>query len=145
MQYMQYVWLGILIFAIVFEVAVPGLISIWFVPSALVAMLLVFFKVPVYLQIMVFLGISLILLVLSRTIWKSYLAPKNAEPTNADALIGKIGIVTEAIDNVDAVGEVKVNGQHWSARSKNGENIEKGVNVKILSIEGVKLICEKTN
>lgn len=140
---MQYVWLGILVFAIILEVAIPGLISIWFVPAALISMLLVFCNVPIYLQIIVFLGISLILIVLSRTIWKSYLAPKNAEPTNADALIGKVGIVTEAIDNVNAVGEVKVSGQHWSARSKNGESIDKGITVKILSIEGVKLICEK--
>ncbi len=143
MQYMMYAWLFILIFAIVLEVSVPGLISIWFVPAALVAMLLAFFEVPIYLQITVFFGIAIILIVMSRTLWKKYTAIKPIEPTNTDIIIGKTGVVTADIDNVKAVGEVLVKGQHWSARSLDGEPIEKGAMVKILSIEGVKVICER--
>ena len=139
---MQYVWLGILILAIIAEAVTAGLVSIWFVPSALAAMILASCNVPVYLQVTVFLGLSIILLIFSRTIWKKYTSFKPVEPTNADALIGQIGIVTEAINNIDASGEVKVNGQHWSARSQNGVPIEKDKHVRILSIEGVKLICE---
>lgn len=139
---MQYVWLGILILAIIAEAVTAGLVSIWFVPSALAAMILALCNVPVYLQVTVFLGLSIILLIFSRTIWKKYTSFKPVEPTNADALIGQIGIVTEAINNIDASGEVKVNGQHWSARSQNGVPIEKDKHVRILSIEGVKLICE---
>lgn len=141
---MQYVWLGVLIAALVLEAVTAGLFSIWFVPSALIAMILAICNVPLYLQLIVFFGLSIILIVLSRTIWKKYTAVKPLEPTNADALIGQIGIVTVAIDNVSAVGEVKINGQHWSARSKGGAPIEKDAHVKVLSIEGVKLICEKT-
>lgn len=140
---MQYVWLGILILAMIAEAVTAGLVSIWFVPSALAAMILALCNVPVYLQVIVFFGLSIILLIFSRTIWKKYTAIKPVEPTNADALIGQIGIVTEAIDNIDATGEVKVSGQHWSARSKNGALIEKDAHVRILAIEGVKLICEK--
>ena len=139
---MQYVWLGILILAIIAEAVTAGLVSIWFVPSALAAMILALCNVPVYLQVTVFLGLSIILLIFSRTIWKKYTSFKPVEPTNADALIGQIGIVTEAINNIDASGEVKVNGQHWSARSQNDVPIEKDKHVRILSIEGVKLICE---
>lgn len=140
---MQYVWLGILILAVIAEAATAGLVSIWFVPSALAAMILALCHVPMYLQVIVFFGISLMLLVFSRTIWKKYTAVKPVEPTNADMLIGQIGVVTEAIDNVNAVGEVKVSGQRWSARSKDGAPIEKDAHVKILAIEGVKIICEK--
>lgn len=140
---MQYVWLGVLIAAIIVEASTAGLFSIWFVPPALIAMVLAFCNVPLYLQITVFFGLSLLLIVFSRTIWKKYTAAKPLVPTNADALIGQIGIVTEQIDNVTAVGTVKVNGQVWSARSKNGESIEPDTHVKILAIEGVKLICEK--
>ena len=139
---MQYVWLGILILAIIAEAVTAGLVSIWFVPSALAAMILALCNVPVYLQVTVFLGLSIILLIFSRTIWKKYTSFKPVEPTNAYALIGQIGIVTESINNIDASGEVKVNGQHWSARSQNGVPIEKDKHVRILSIEGVKLICE---
>lgn len=140
---MQYVWLGVLVFSIILEVITAGLISIWFVPSALISMVLAVFKVDYYLQITVFLGLSIILLVFSRTIWKKYITIKPVEPTNADALIGKIAIVTELIDNVNSIGEIKVNSQTWSARSSNGAIIDVGEKVKVLSIEGVKLICEK--
>ncbi|MBQ8836984.1 MAG: NfeD family protein [Clostridia bacterium] len=140
---MQYFWLGVLIASLIVEAVIPGLISIWFVPSALVALVLAFFDVPVGVQTAVFLVMSIVLLVLSRTVWKKYISVKPTEPTNSDALIGKEAIVTEAIDNLSALGEVKIGGQHWSARSENGENIEVGAKVKVLSIEGVKLICKK--
>ena len=139
---MQYIWLGVLIFALVLEAFTAGLISIWFVPPALVAMVLALCNVPTYLQLVVFFGLSILFLIFSRTIWKKYTTLKPVEPTNADALIGKIGIVTAAIDNISAVGEVKVNGQHWSARSVDDAVIETGSHVEIISIEGVKLICK---
>ena len=142
---MQYVWLGILIAAIVIEASTAGLFSIWFVPPALIAMVLAFCNVPLFLQITVFLGLSLLLIVFSRTIWKKYTAAKPLIPTNADALIGDLGIVTERIDNIAAVGTVKIRGQVWSARSVDGAPIEADTHVKILAIEGVKLICEKNN
>lgn len=140
---MQYLWLLILVGAIVVEVMTAGLVSIWFVPAALVAMVLAFFNVPFYLQVVVFLGLSLILIVLSRTIWKKYTSVKPLEPTNTDVLMGQLAVVTETIDNVNALGEVKINGQRWSARSTDGSIIENGETVKVISIEGVKLICQK--
>lgn len=141
----QYVWLGILIAAIIVEISIPGLVSIWFVPAALISMILAVCNVPLYLQITVFLGISLILIIFSRTIWKKYISVKPVEPTNADAVIGKIALVTENINNITGEGEVKINGMRWSARSKDGNDIIQGEKVTVVSIEGVKLICEKEN
>ena len=141
---MQYIWLGVLITALIAEAVTAGLISIWFVPGALVSMILAFCKVPEYLQLVVFFGMSLIFLVLSRTIWKKYTAIRPVEPTNADALMGMTAVVTADIHNIDAVGEVKVSGQYWSARSvRDDETISVGTYVKVVAIEGVKLICEK--
>lgn len=139
---MQYVWLSVTIISLIVEALTAGLVSIWFVPSALVSMVLAFFGIPTYLQTVVFFGLSIILLVFSRTIWKKYTSFKPVESTNADALIGKIGIVTEAIDNINAKGSVKINGQYWSARSFDGSEIPADSKVEILSIEGVKLICK---
>ncbi len=142
---MQYVWLGVLIAAILVEAMTAGLFSIWFVPPALITMILAFFDVPMYLQLTVFFGLSILLIIFSRTIWKKYTTVKPVIPTNADALIGQVGIALETIDNVAAVGTVKVNGQTWSARTQSGETIPANSHVRILAIEGVKLICEKTN
>ena len=140
---MQYIWLGVLIAALIAEAVTAGLISIWFVPGALVSMILAFCKVQEYLQLVVFFGMSLIFLVLSRTIWKKYTAIRPVEPTNADALVGMTAVVTADIHNIDAAGEVKVSGQYWSARSvRDDEIISVGARVKVVAIEGVKLICE---
>lgn len=141
---MQYVWLGVLIAAIIVEAMTAGLFSIWFVPPALLSMILAFLDVPMYLQLTVFFGLSILLIVFSKTIWKKYTTIRPLEPTNADALIGQIGIVVEAIDNIAAVGTVKINGQVWTARTNDGLPIEKDARVKVLAIEGVKLICAKT-
>lgn len=51
-------------------------------------------------------------------------------------------MVTEAIDNLKAEGQVMVDGTPWTARSKNGDKIEEGKVVKVLAVEGVKLIVE---
>ena len=61
---MVYAWLAVMVIAIVVEVIVPGLVSIWFVPSALIAMLLSFLSVPVILQVTVFLITSVIFIFL---------------------------------------------------------------------------------
>ena len=139
---MQYFWLGILIVALIVEATTAGLLSIWFVPPALICTLLAFLNVPTYLQVVVFFGISIMLIVFSRTIWKKYTTFKPVEPTNADALIGKIGIVTSKINNINSEGEVKISGQYWSARSFDGSEIDAKTQVEIVSIEGVKLICK---
>lgn len=141
---MQYIWLCVVILSLAVEALTAGLLSIWFVPPALVSMILAFCGVPTYLQTVVFFGLSILLLVFSRTIWKKYTSFKPVESTNADALIGKIGIVTEAIDNINGIGSVKVSGQYWSARSFDGTEITENASVEILSIEGVKLICKPT-
>lgn len=141
---MQYIWLCVLIAAIVLEAVTVGLVSIWFVPGALTAMILAFLGVPTYLQLTVFFGLSILLLVFSRTIWKKYLARKPADKTNADALIGQTAIVTADIDNIHGTGEVKISGLYWSARSADGSPIPKDSLVEVLSIDGVKLICRKS-
>ena len=140
---MQYIWLCVLITSIIVEALVPGLVSIWFVPAALVAIVLDFFNIPTSIQSIVFLAISLALIVLSKTIWKKYVSKNRIEPTNSDALIGKPAVVTKTIDNINSLGEVKINGQYWSARSETDENIDVGSIVTVSSIVGVKLICKK--
>lgn len=140
---MQYVWLGIFVILLIAEAMTSALVSVWFLPGALIAMLLAFFDLPVVVQLAVFFGLSILLLVLSKTIWKKALMRRPIENTNADALIGQIGVVTAAIDNLRAVGEIRISGQIWSARAADDQPIDCGRKVRVLRIEGVKLICEQ--
>jgi len=66
------------------------------------------------------------------------LRKKNVQKTNADRLIGREGIVIVPLNALEGKGQVKVDGQIWSAKA--GEDLTAGTKIKVLSIEGVKLV-----
>ena len=95
---------------------------------------------PIWLQIVLFFAVSLLLLFSTRPIAVKYFN-KNRTKTNVDSLIGKQAIVITAIDNLKAAGQVAVGGQEWSARGPESDSrIESGAVVRIIAINGVKLI-----
>lgn len=132
-------WLVLVIVLSFIEIATVSLVSIWFVASGIVAMILSFFIEDTAIITTVFILLGIFLLVLSRPIVNK-LRSKDNEKTNLDRIIGESAIVTEDIKK-NEVGEVKVDGKRWSAISK--EKCLKGDRVKILKIDGVKLIVEK--
>ena len=140
---MIYVWLGVVVMAIVAEAATTDLIAIWFMPAALVSLILAVAHIPLWIQVVVFIALVVAFLALSKTFLRKYLKKRPNEITNADALIGQTAIVTENLDNLAQSGAVRVNGLEWSARSfDDGIQAEKGTLVVIREINGVKLICE---
>ena len=140
---MIYVWLGVVVMAIVAEAATTDLIAIWFMPAALVSLILAVAHIPLWIQVVVFIALVVAFLALSKTFLRKYLKKRPNEITNADALIGQTAIVTENLDNLAQSGAVRVNGLEWSARSfDDGIKAEKGTLVVIREINGVKLICE---
>ena len=62
------------------------------------------------------------------------------QATNADRVIGAEGVVIEAVDNLNAKGQVKVNGSIWTARAQDDTIIPPSTLVRVDRIEGVKLI-----
>lgn len=138
---MEYFWIAVVIFSIVCEVATPGLVAIWFVPSALLSMVLAFCGVYVWVQIPVFLIISILCIVFARPLINHRQKPL---ATNIDAIIGERAIVVEKIQNIAGAGQVKVRGQSWSARTVDDDSTyEPGEIVTVIAVEGVKLICKK--
>ena len=132
------IWLVLLIlFAIVEGVSV-GLVSIWFAAGALVALLTTFFTANIWIQITLFLLVSLITMVILRPLARKYVFP-TVVPTNADRVIGHEAVVTEDIDNLSAKGIAVVFGVAWTARSETGAPIPSGTTVIVKRIEGVKL------
>lgn len=122
------------------EMITMGLTTIWFAGGALIAALASALHVPLPVQIVLFLAVSLILLVLTRPLAKKYFNNKTVK-TNADSLIGQKCIVTKDIDNLRARGQVKVKGQEWTARSYDDDVlIKEDTRVYIERISGVKLI-----
>lgn len=132
------VWLILLIGFLIAEAACPiHLVSIWFAAGSLVALLVSLMGAAVWLQITLFLLVSGALLALLWPMVRKYMQPK-LSATNVDALVGTVGIVLSPIDNLSAVGQVKLGGMEWSARSTTGELIPKGAKVRVDRVQGVK-------
>lgn len=136
-------WLIAMVVLLIVEAAVPGLVSIWFALGALGALIAALLGAPLWLQIVWFILLSILSLILTRPLVKKYVNSR-VKPTNADMMIGKDCVVTEEIDNLKGSGAVSVSGKVWTARMENeNEQAQAGEVVKVLRIEGVKLIVSK--
>jgi membrane protein implicated in regulation of membrane protease activity len=120
-----------------------GLATLWFAVGAIVAMIMDLCGAPVTLQIIVMAVVSIVCFALCM-IWVrpklESLRKKNIQRTNADRLIGREGIVIVSLNRTEGKGQVKVDGQIWSAKAD--EDIAEGIKVVVKSIEGVKLVVE---
>ena len=134
-------WLAAFIVFAAGEAVTVGLVSVWFAVGAWAAMFATAFGAGLWLQIAVFLGVSALALALFKPLSSKFLKPR-ISATNADRVIGAQALVTETIDNAQAQGQVRVKGQVWSARSDQDVVIPAGRDVKVLRIEGVKVIVE---
>lgn len=139
------IWLIIAVVSGVVEAITLGITTIWFVFGALVAWILAEFGAPLIVQIIVFMLVSSVLLYFTKPLLKKYLKI-GRERTNADSLIGEMGIVTERIDTIKAEGQIEIRGQIWSAKTVGDQGtIEKDSKVEILEIQGVKLVVKKVD
>ena len=136
-----YVWLLVLLVCIIVEFVTMGLTTVWFAGGALVALLAAALNVPVAIQVALFLGVSILLLIFTRPIAVKYFN-KDRIRTNAESMIGRQAIVISEINNLEGIGQVTVNGMEWSARSINDVEIPVGEVVIVRAINGVKLIVE---
>ena len=127
------IWLGVMIAFAVGEAVTVGLTSIWFAVGALGALITAGLGLGFWPQITVFIVLSGITLALVRPGYSA---------TNADRVIGTVGVVTQAVNNLAGEGLVNLAGQVWSARSKTEEVIPAGQEVRVLHIQGVKVIVE---
>ncbi len=136
-------WLAIVIVLLVIEIATLGLTTIWFAGGALVACVAALLHANIWVQIVLFLVVSVLLLFFTRPLAIRYMN-KDRMKTNVDSMVGKEAVVTESIDNLKAQGIVQVNGLEWTARSEESQEvIPKGAIVEVGRVDGVKLIVRK--
>lgn len=135
-------WLLVLIVAIVAEVLTMGLTTIWFAGGALVAVIAAVMDAGSWLQWLLFVAVSLVLLFFTRPAAVKYFN-KDRVRTNVESMVGAQAIVISEISNLHGIGQVTVGGQEWSARSSSeGIVIPVGCVVRVLDVQGVKLIVE---
>ena len=136
---MVWIWLGLVVTLTLIEVLTTNLVTIWYIASSLVALILSFFVDSYLVQFSVFVILGTILLFTTRDYLVNLLVKKK-EKTNLDRVIGMTGIVTEEITKKKS-GEVKVDGKRWTAISDKKINVDS--TVKVLEIDGVKLKVEE--
>lgn len=132
-------WAVALIVFLVAEGLTVGITSIWFALGALCALVVSAFTDNLLIQVLVFLVVSIAALLLLRPFAHKHLEKKRVA-TNADRAIGAEAVVTEEINNLKGQGTAVVAGVLWTARTSGEEMIPAGATVKVLRIEGVKLI-----
>ena len=135
-------WLGVIVAAVAIESITSEMVSIWFAPAALVAMILSFFcDFPV--QLIVFIVLSAALITVMKIFFTKREKLTGGKPQSGiEQLIGQSAVVVEQIDNRSELGAVKINGQLWTARMESDDDKPAvGEHVEIAVVSGSKLIC----
>jgi membrane protein implicated in regulation of membrane protease activity len=140
-EMLSIIWAILIVFFTVVEAFTLGLTSIWFAVGSLAALIASALGLGLVVQVFAFIIVAVVLLVYTRPLARK-IFKIGQNKTNIDALIGKTGFVIKSITPTE-VGQVKLNGQIWTAKGPEHETIELGLEVEVLAIEGVKLIVKK--
>lgn len=132
-------WLILAVFLALIEASTVNMVTIWPALAALITSVLASTGLGTTSQAIIFVVLSGLLLIFTRRFVKSVLLKKTMA-TNADRIIGAEGIVTQKIDAIENIGQVKVMGQIWSAKTSDGTVIEEGTRILVSSLEGVKAV-----
>ncbi len=123
------------------EIITTGFLVFWLGVAGLITMCVSFFTDNLMIQASIFVILSAVLILATKPFVKKFVNKKgNTEKTNAFSIIGKTAIVIKDIDSINGVGQIKVDGEVWSAEGVDGSNIEKGTKVEVKEIDGVRAI-----
>ena len=136
---MWQIWLIVAGIFFIAEIFTTGFLVFWFGLGSLFAMITSFFTDDIIIQTTIFIITSVIFIFATRPLVNKFLKTKTVS-TNVFSLVGKHGIVIKELNSVEGTGQIKVNGEVWSADELNGKTVSEGTKVVIVKIEGVKAI-----
>ena len=134
-------WLIVAGLFFVGEIFTLGFLIFWFGIGALFTMIVSFFTTNIIIQTTVFLITSTIFILATKPLVKKFVDVKKTN-TNVFSIIGKKALVIKDIDPIHSSGQIKLNGEVWSAETENDEIIKEGSEVEVLKINGVKAIVK---
>lgn len=142
-QIMVYIWLAVVVLSLVGEATTLDMTSIWFSVGGVAAIIAWFIwntgTGSIILQVLLFVGVSLICLCTLRKTVKKLISRKDTEKTNVSALSGKrTRLLTDVL--LDQKGTLKLNDIIWACTSEDGEEISAGQMVEVIKVSGNKLI-----
>ena len=140
---MWYIWLIIAGICFVIEMITVCFFVFWFGIVALITMLVsLICPGNLWLQLIVFVATSTLLIFFTKPFVEKFTKKDKNVVTNAFSIIGKKALVTQDINPKFGVGQIKVENEVWSAKTADDSFIEKGTQVKVLEIDGVKAVVQ---
>ncbi len=127
----------------IIEMATIGFLVFWLGIGSLLAMLTSFFIDNIFVQALVFVATSTLLLIFTRPLVNKFIKIPKEIKTNAYSIIGKKGIVISKINNIEGTGQIKMDGEVWSAKSATDEDIPENTEIEIVEIDGVKAVVKE--
>ena len=132
------IWLIIAILLLIFEICSATFGAICFAIGAGFSALAAGLGANITWQIIIFVVVSLLTFIFLRPVVMRFLERKSKDvKTNADAIIGRKGVVSERIDAEQHTGRVAIDGDDWKAVSEDGSVIEKGATVEIVKLDSI--------
>lgn len=142
---MWQIWLIAAGIFFVAEIITVGFLIFWLGIGAILAMIVSFFTSNIIIQTAVFVISSAILIFATKPLVNRITKNDKTISTNVYSIIGKSGLVIEDINLVEGKGQIKVDGEVWSAICNGNSTIQAGTEVKVLEIRGVKALVEPIN
>ena len=137
------IWIAVGVFFLIVELCTTALVSIWFVPAAIITCLLSFVIKSAIWQVAIFVFLSAIFMVIFRKLYKKYIKKPVDDVDQNEKLLGKIVTI---IDETNAInGRVKLGDIYWKAITENGETLSQNEKAVIKGVQGTTLVVTKLN
>ena len=140
----QWIWLAATGIFILGELAMAG--SFFLLPfgaGTAVATILAFSNVSEGLQWVAFVVVSVASLAGLRPLARKLNAQEQPAKVGSTRLIGEIGVVTKDMGaGLKENGSIQIGREEWPAETKDMEHIPMGTRVKVIHIEGTRLVVE---
>ncbi len=138
------IWGVVFAAMVIAELLSLQLVSIWFAAGAAAAFIAALIGVDMWIQLIVFVLISLVLLFFTRPLLRKFRI-ENGEPTDININIGKTAVVIEEINNIGGKGRARLDGVDWKAVSLDNQAVPQGEIVKVCEIKGTRLYVLPAN
>lgn len=136
-QNLWQMWALVSVVCLILELTNGDFFIMCFAIGAAVTAVLSAFGIGFYGQLALFAAASVLSIFFVRpTVLKHLHRKENTRASNADALDGRIGRVSETIEE-NGFGRVAIDGDDWKAASLSGCRIEKGSRVKVVGRESI--------
>lgn len=134
-EHMWQVWLIVSILCLILELTNGDFFIFCFAVGGVAGVITSLVTDSIAAQVIVFAIVSLLSIFFVRPVILTYFH-KPGRKSNAEALIGKSGRVTDAIP-ANGYGYVQIDGDSWKAHTADGTPIEAGARVEVLSMDSI--------